>query len=96
MLSSLIPSCSASLSLPYRLQVDGSRMLVQVQGIDKHGDGSRWVVRVVMQPAQPAAQGRANLVDVLDRSGQAVSAIAGLQHNSRSASPEPADAADFQ
>ena len=130
------------------LHFDRSRMLVQVQGVDKHGDGSRWaggwveagwkstaragweegggralpsrppastalhegcwlhhtcclhprplpdcrwVLRVVMQPVQPAAAGRLSLVQALDAFGKTAAGAAASEHSSRSTSPEPAD-----
>lgn len=45
---------------------------------------------MVMQPVQPPAQGRANLVQVLDGFGT-VAAGAASEHDSRSTSPDPAE-----
>ncbi|GAB4813124.1 hypothetical protein N2152v2_000170 [Parachlorella kessleri] len=67
------------------LHADGSRMLVQLQGADKHGDGSRWIVRVTVPPAQPAPWDRPDLVEALRR---CVDVTASPQ-SSRSSSPEP-------
>lgn len=43
---------------------DGSVLVVQVQGGNKHGDGSRWMLRITVQPVQPQ-QPRPSLAEVL-------------------------------
>ncbi|PSC71757.1 flagellar associated membrane [Micractinium conductrix] len=44
---------------------DGSTLAVQVQGADRHGDGSRWSVRVTVNAVQPQAGRRPTLLEVL-------------------------------
>ncbi|PRW21106.1 flagellar associated membrane [Chlorella sorokiniana] len=70
--------------------VDGSTVAVQVQGCDRHGDGSRWTLRVTVAPVQPAGQQRPHLLQVLE-------STAADHHDSSESEEEEADhGADMQ
>ena len=67
-----------------------ANVLIFLQGADKHGDGSRWMLRITPQAVQPQQAARPSLLEVLARHTQ----LAASRKHSASDLSDAAEAED--